>query len=199
MKSIKDIRRENLREIVDRYFDGKQIRLAEHMGIAQNLISRWLSPPTVKTHKAIGDAVARRIEIAAKKPQYWLDTDHVLAVAAGKDADNVVTEIDEVASHHLRTWMQANRELKSEKAVASAAGIAASTVNRVLRKESSISINNLEAIAKAFGRRGYELLIPPNDDSIIQYDHSVYAELPAEEKAKIQAFIEFVIAQHRSK
>lgn len=79
MKSINDIRRENLRDIINRDFDGRQVRLAERLEINANVISRWLKPATDKNHKTIGDSVARKLEIAANKPKFWLDRDHMMA------------------------------------------------------------------------------------------------------------------------
>ena len=49
MKSINDIRRENLRDIINRDFDGRQVRPAERLEINANVISRWLKPATDKT------------------------------------------------------------------------------------------------------------------------------------------------------
>ncbi|MEL5392848.1 helix-turn-helix transcriptional regulator [Serratia nevei] len=197
MKSINDIRRENLRDIINRDFDGRQVRLAEKLGNNANLISRWLKPATDKNHKTIGDTVARRLEEAANKPKFWLDRDHMLAMAAGAEQEQEETEIGAIVAKNLELWMSNNRDLSSQAKVAHAAGIGQATVNRVLSCEGNITINNLEAIASAFGRRGYELLLKPKDPTLINYDRSQYAQLTAEDKAKIESFIEFVMQQAR--
>jgi transcriptional regulator with XRE-family HTH domain len=193
MKSINDIRRDNLREIIDKDFDGTQTRLAEALKLQPNLVSRWLHGT-----KNIGDAVARKIETAARKPKYWLDTDHVLSMAAGAEDDGTETEIGMIAAGNLVRWMDGNRELSSQQKVADKSGVSQATINRLLRNEASLTLNSVAAIAKAFGRRPYELLIPPKDVSIINYDHSRYAELPLSEKAKIESFIDFVFMQNHT-
>jgi len=199
MKSISETRRENLIEIIHRDFGGRQVGLASAMGIQANLISRWMASPNNKNFKIIGDVSARKIETAARRPAFWLDSDHAMAMAAGVEPVDVNTEIGQIAAKNLADWMQANRDLKTQAAVAEKAQIGQSTINRLLKCEASISINNLASIAGVFGRRAYELLIPPHDDSIIQYDHSRFAALPAEEKAKITSFIDFIMSQNHAK
>ncbi|ELY4225664.1 helix-turn-helix domain-containing protein [Cronobacter sakazakii] len=191
MKSIYDIRRENLSDILRRDFDGKQSRLAERMGIQPNLVSRWENGV-----KNIGSNSARRIEEAARRDSHWLDVDHELAqLAATDDSDDVSTDIGTLAAATLRTWMEQNGQM-SQQRVADASGVSQATINRFLRQEASITLNNLAAIAEAFGRRAYEMILPKNDASLIEYDHSRYAALPEQEKAKIRSFIEFVMSQN---
>ncbi|MFS7359007.1 helix-turn-helix domain-containing protein [Rahnella inusitata] len=196
MKSIHDIRRENLRTIIQKDFDGRQIRMAEALGFQANLISRWMASPDMASAKNIGGSSARKIEAAARRPAFWLDTDHGMAIAAEAEPLDANTEIGIIAAQNLTSWMQANKELKSQAAVAEKAEVGQSTVNRLLNREASISINNLAAIAAVFNRRAYELLIPPHDETVIQYDRSRYAALPAEEKAKIKSFIDFVMSEN---
>lgn len=196
MKNIHDVRRENLRTIIQKDFDGRQIRLAEALGCQPNLISRWMAEPSQASAKNIGMSSANKIELAARKPKGWLDTDHGMAMAADAEPLDADTEIGIIAAQNLTSWMQANKELKSQAAVAEKAEVGQSTVNRLLNREASISINNLAAIAAVFNRRAYELLIPPHDESVIQYDRSRYADLPAEEKAKIKSFIDFVMSEN---
>ncbi len=66
--------------------------------------------------------------------------------------------------------------------VSEAAGIGQATVNRILNCEGSTSIGVLSAIARAFGRDAYELILPPGNAGLIDYDHHEYAGLPQEEK-----------------
>jgi transcriptional regulator with XRE-family HTH domain len=196
MKSIHEIRRENLRTIIQKDFDGRQIRMAEALGFQPNLISRWMASPEMASAKNIGGASARKIEAAARRPAYWLDTDHAMSIAADVEPVDANTEIGIIAANNLTAWMLANKELRTQAAVAEKAEVGQSTINRLLKREASISINNLAAIAAVFNRRAYEMLIPPHDESVIQYDHSRYAALPDEEKAKIKSFIDFVMSQN---
>ncbi|ELY6326602.1 helix-turn-helix domain-containing protein [Cronobacter malonaticus] len=190
MKSIHDIRRENLKEIVRRYFDGKQIRLSERLGVQQNLVSRWESGT-----KNIGDKVARRIEEAARVESHWMDVDHQLAMMLeSQEREAAPTNTSELAASILKKWMEA--EGLSQQKVASASGVSQATINRLLRNESSISVNNLASIAESFGRQAYEMILPPDAPGLISYDHKLYAALPQQEKEKILTFIDFVMSQN---
>ena len=190
MKSIHDVRRENLNDVIDREFNGVQSRLAERMVTQPNLINRWANGK-----KIIGDQSARKIEKAANKPTNWLDIDHKLSMRQAESKIDT-TDACELAAPNLRAWMRENRELSSQQKLAEASGLSQSSINRLLRNETSITIANLDAIAAAFGRRGYELLIPPDDPSAIKYDRSRYALLPRSEKEKVESFIDFVMIQN---
>ncbi|MBI6263898.1 transcriptional regulator, partial [Proteus mirabilis] len=74
MKSIQDVRRQNLNDLIDREFNGVQTRMAEKLGTQANLVNRW-----ALGKKVIGDQVARKIEAAANKPRNWLDIDRSLS------------------------------------------------------------------------------------------------------------------------
>lgn len=190
MKSIHDIRRDNLKDLIDREFNGVQSRLAERMGTEPNLVSRWTSGK-----KNIGDVSARKIEAVGNKPRNWLDVDHYMALQVDVRDSIDTSEIGLVAAHNLKLWMGQNRELSSQQRVADASGVSQASINRMLRNEVSITIANLEAIARAFGRRAYEMLIPPGDATVINYDRPRYALLPEGEKAKIESYVDFVIVQ----
>lgn len=190
MKSIQDVRRENLKDLITREFNGVQSRLAERLETQPNLVNRWS-----RGGKVIGDQVARKIEKAGNKPTNWLDIDHSLTAAAIPE-DYEPSDTGELAARNLQAWMQDNRELSTQGKLAKASGVAQATINRMLNNEASVSISTLESIAAAFGRRGYELLISPRDPSSISYDRMKYALLPESEKDKIESYIDFVISQN---
>lgn len=190
MKSIQDVRRQNLNEMIDREFNGVQTRLAEKLGTQANLVNRWS-----RGQKIIGDTVARKLEAAANKPTNWLDIDHSLTAAAMPE-DFEPSDTGELAARNLQAWMQDNRELPTQGKLAKASGVAQATINRMLNNEASVSISTLESIASAFGRHGYELLISTRDPGSINYDRTKYALLPESEKAKIESYIDFVITQN---
>ncbi|MDH8222600.1 XRE family transcriptional regulator, partial [Klebsiella pneumoniae] len=62
MKSIYDIRRDNLNEIIRKDFDNTQLRFAERLKKSANLVNRWS-----KGTKNIGASVAREIEAFTRK------------------------------------------------------------------------------------------------------------------------------------
>lgn len=73
---IKDIRRENLRTLMNREFSGvrgAQSRLAERLGKSQNYVSRCLFSPDKAGAKNIGEDFAREIEQAFGLAQHELD------------------------------------------------------------------------------------------------------------------------------
>ncbi len=72
MKSIYDIRRDNLNEIIRKDFDNTQLRFAERIKKSANLVNRWS-----KGTKNIGANAAREIESFAGKGRFWLDIDHL--------------------------------------------------------------------------------------------------------------------------
>ncbi|XTD83106.1 hypothetical protein AB8849_07970 [Proteus vulgaris] len=51
MKSIAEIRKDNLIYIIERYYNGKQKLLADALGVAPSMISRYLSPKDLKSHR----------------------------------------------------------------------------------------------------------------------------------------------------
>lgn len=189
MKSIQDVRRQNLKDLIDRDFNGVQTRLAEKLETQANLVNRW-----VLGKKVIGDQVARKIETAANKPRNWLDIDRTLTLDSYTPVGP--TDIGIVAAHNLERWMRESDDLNSQGKLQRASGISQNTVSRMLNNEVSVSISTLEAIASAFGRRGYELLMHPQDQSSIKYDRARYESLPKSEKDKIESYIEFVLAQN---
>ncbi|HGL5373147.1 TPA: helix-turn-helix domain-containing protein [Citrobacter farmeri] len=189
MKSIQDVRRQNLKELIDREFNGVQTRLAERMETPANLVNRW-----VLGKKVIGDQVARKIESAANKPRNWLDIDRTLTLDSYTPVGP--TDIGIVAAHNLERWMRESDDLNSQGKLHRASGISQNTVSRMLNNEVSVSISTLESIASAFGRRGYELLMHPQDQSSIKYDRARYESLPRSEKDKIESYIEFVLSQN---
>ncbi|HGV3509237.1 TPA: helix-turn-helix domain-containing protein [Klebsiella michiganensis] len=190
MKSIHDIRRENLKDLITTDFGGVQSRLSERMGIQSNLVNRW-----VNGKKVIGDASARKIETAARRQTNWLDVDHKLSTM--DDVDDVAFgDVREIVVHNLKQWMSNNQELSSQQRLADASGVSQPSINRILRNEVSANVAHLEAIATAFGRKTYELLLPQDGRAAIKYDHEQFALLPHGEKEKIESFIDFVIEQH---
>ena len=193
MKSIYDIRRDNLNEIIRKDFDNTQLRFAERIKKSANLVNRWS-----KGKKNIGANAAREIESFAGKGRFWLDIDHLSDTPTLPEIiDPQEWSVEKQAAVTLGVWMGQHPDLNSEKKVSEAAGIGQATVNRILNCEGSTSIGVLSAIARAFGRDAYELILPPGNAGLIDYDHHEYAGLPQEEKNKIAAFIKFIVSQNK--
>ena len=193
MKSIYDIRRDNLNEIIRKDFDNTQLRFAERIKKSANLGNRWS-----KGTKNIGANAAREIESFAGKGRFWLDIDHLSDTPTLPEIiDPQEWSVEKQAAFTRGVWRGQHPDLNSEKKVSEAAGIGQATVNRILNCEGSTSIGVLSAIARAFGRDAYELILPPGNAGLIDYDHHEYAGLPQEEKNKIAAFIKFIVSQNQ--
>jgi len=72
MKDIIEIRKDNLRELLERY-DGRAVALAEAIGKSQSLVNQWLS---TKTNKPMSNETARYIEEVLELPYGWMDNLH---------------------------------------------------------------------------------------------------------------------------
>lgn len=78
MKTIAEIRRNNLKLAVD-VFGGDVDKLCEVANVSYAYLSQIKTmQPDTKTGRprSMGDAVARKIEVAIKKPVGWMDKDH---------------------------------------------------------------------------------------------------------------------------
>lgn len=72
---ISEIRRENLRRLMNEMFDGKQAKIADALEKSPNYISRCLSLTMAAEHrKKIGEDFAREIEAKLGLPRYSLDS-----------------------------------------------------------------------------------------------------------------------------
>lgn len=198
MKSIYDIRRKNLNEIIRRDFDDTQLRFAERVKRSQNLVNRWCTGI-----KNIGPNAARLIEEAARKEKCWLDTDHDLDITQADifipSTEDGEWTVEKQAAATLNAWMRQNPEMTSEKKVAVAAGVGPATVNRIMKAEVSTTIGVLSSLFFFKQKTAYEMIIPVGAPGVIDYDHRMYAALPQEEKNKITSFINFVFEQNKSK
>lgn len=73
-KSIYDVRRDNLRQLVDSKYDGNRSAFARATGKPINLINLMLTPNTER-RKPMGEKLARDLEAAERLPTGWLDVD----------------------------------------------------------------------------------------------------------------------------
>jgi SOS-response transcriptional repressor LexA len=80
--AIRDIRRANLRWLIDNQYDGVESKLARETGIHPSQISRIVGPGA---KGVLGDTLARRIEERTGKPEGWMDELHLFAALAGGD------------------------------------------------------------------------------------------------------------------
>lgn len=159
MKSIAEIRKDNLIYIIERYYNGKQKLLADALGVAPSMISRYLSPKDLKSHRELTDPMSRKIEYVTRISKYWMDVDHLKEGHAESEKEEYIpTEIGKILSDNITTFML-NDGIKSRVKLSVDSGLAQSTVNRIINCEASATAESIDAIAKAMGRQAYELLI----------------------------------------
>ncbi|GKW21870.1 transcriptional regulator [Pectobacterium araliae] len=187
MNLLRNIRRENLIQLIRQHYGDNQRSFANATGVSETTVSLW-----VNEKKGIGDKSARKIEKITQQKLFWLDSAREWGMF-DDDIKSDENDIQEVVAKNLARWMDAHPDLNSQGSVAKAADIAQPTVGRILTKESSVSIKIIEAVARAFGRHGYELLISADDPEVINYDKKKYARLSQDEKEQIEKFIEFMI------
>ncbi|EJL80968.1 helix-turn-helix transcriptional regulator [Pantoea sp. GM01] len=186
MRSITEIRRSNLIYIIETQFGGNKTATAEAIGVQPNLVSRWSGV------KPIGGNAARKIETKLALESYWMDRDRENSTPEVAD-----TAIGAIISRNLREWMDSSETLNTQGKLQKASSVSQSTIQRVLSREVDPTVSVINSIAGAFGRYGYELLMPSADSRQITYDRDAYHALPEDEKEKIHSFIEFVISQSK--
>ena len=104
MKSIDDIRRENLSRLRDQ-LGGRQ--LADRIGCSESQLSQWIngSKHSVTGKKrGMRTATARVIETACSKEPGWLDTDHEKHAHKYIVADQAKSHIVEESQSRYLSW-----------------------------------------------------------------------------------------------
>lgn len=103
--------------------------------------------------------------------------------------------IREVLAENVRAHMSRNPAVDTQTKLASRAGISQSSVARVLAGNVDTQIGIVAALATAIGVEPGRLLDDPDASPVLQIDRERFANLPATERAKIQSYIDFVMAQ----
>lgn len=93
-----------------------------------------------------------------------------------------------VLASNLRAQMDRNPNLDTQMKVADASGVNQATVSRILRCQFAATLDNLEAIADAFGVHASELIHIGNRGHVMKSDESL---TPAE-LSEIERFVSFV-------
>ena len=73
--TLAQLRRRNLRALIDTRFDRSQSSFRDATGISLSQIGQWLNDK-IDGSRNMGEKSARRIEAACTLPHGWLDTDH---------------------------------------------------------------------------------------------------------------------------
>lgn len=98
----------------------------------------------------------------------------------------------------VRLWMGRVPAVDTQAKLAVKAGMSASSIHRVLHEDTEPELETAYKLARAFGISLSEFLSDQEGKSASLLDADRYATLPDSEKAKIQAFAEFVLANHSS-
>jgi transcriptional regulator with XRE-family HTH domain len=113
---------------------------------------------------------------------------HFLVTIGHMDKPNLRTQL----AQRLREWMDARPDLNTQAKVAKISGVAQTTISRILNAGTGVTLDNLEAIARAFDRHPYEMLI----DSDTQLAQQI-AHLPVIQQQHVAAFAQFVANQQQ--
>ncbi|KAG8154215.1 XRE family transcriptional regulator [Burkholderia catarinensis] len=101
-----------------------------------------------------------------------------------------------ILARNIRRHMAANEDIRTQVQLAKAAGVAQSSVARVLKGEVDTQLFVIEALADAIGVPPGSLLMDDEvEQELLRFNRSLVAALPAPEKAKIESYIEFVLSQ----
>ncbi|MEW9584314.1 helix-turn-helix domain-containing protein [Paraburkholderia sp. DGU8] len=101
----------------------------------------------------------------------------------------------EVLAENVRAQMARNPAVDTQTKLANRAGISQSSVARVLAGNVDTQISIVAALADAIGVTPGRLLDDQHRQPELQLDKERFAKLPAAERAKIQSYIDFVMAQ----
>lgn len=110
--------------------------------------------------------------------------------------DNTTSKTMQQVVINVTKLMEQSTTLNRQIKLAKRSGVSQATISRVLRGETEFTIDQLEAIAAAFGIHPSELLADESGTARLRYDADAYAGLPEEEKGKIESYIRFVISEY---
>lgn len=100
--------------------------------------------------------------------------------------DNQYMDISQVIASNLTLWMDGHPSLSTLKKLAAKSGVGFGTVQRAKNGNGNVTIQNLELIAGAFGRKTIDLLMK----QVIEYDNTpsitlVHAKEPDSEEVDL--------------
>ena len=102
MKSIEEIRRDNLQAVIDAKCGGSQTAAAKVLGYERStLVNHW-----TRGRKNIGTDVARTIEQAFKLPNNWMDAEHNLTISdspVSAQKGSMLRDLPTASRHILNT------------------------------------------------------------------------------------------------
>jgi len=78
MKTIEEIRQENLKAIIKRFYNDTARQYALAAGISPNIMNRFFKPKGHKDFRPINDDMRGWIEAAHSLEKGWMDMDHSL-------------------------------------------------------------------------------------------------------------------------
>ncbi|WP_230944448.1 helix-turn-helix domain-containing protein [Burkholderia territorii] len=104
------------------------------------------------------------------------------------------TPAREILALKLRQLMDAHPTLNTQGRLAARAGLAQRTVGRMRNNEADPQLGHVEAVAEALGVPLVSLISDQTANANgLQYDTAAVAQLSAEDRKKIESYIEFVL------
>lgn len=108
------------------------------------------------------------------------------------------TSIRELLALNVKQLMKLIPEASTQAKLAVRAGMSQSSIHRIVNAATEPELTTLENLAKAFGVPIGRLLAEEGDDLLPPGAVDAYRNLPSEDKEKIKAFIEFVLASRQA-
>lgn len=106
--------------------------------------------------------------------------------------------VREVLAANIRSYMASTPAIDTQIKLAKKAGISQSSVARVLAGKVDTQIGIVDALAAAIGIPPGTLIDDPEIAPTLLIDRERFAQLPPEERAKMQSYVDFVLAQTQS-
>lgn len=105
--------------------------------------------------------------------------------------------IEQILADNLKSLMDGHPQFTSQHLIANKSKVAQSTVGRIMRAETSATIDNVEAIAKIFGLTAADLLQDP-DESPLFVAFTRFLQLPKDDQAHILKTIDLLASKSGS-
>ena len=99
-------------------------------------------------------------------------------------------------AERLNALMFRYKHLDTQAKLAAASGVAQTTVGRILRCDTSATLDNIEAIANAFGIDVTELFARPEQSNSLSLALDQAVRLPEPERLRISSFIDYTLREY---
>ncbi|CAM2154400.1 Helix-turn-helix [Paraburkholderia tropica] len=108
------------------------------------------------------------------------------------------TSLRTLLARNVRRWMAVVPEAATQAKLAARSGMSQSSIHRILNEATEPELTSIESLAKALGISIGTLLSEDEEDDSLPFTREQYSSLPPEDKEKVKAFIEFMVASNEA-